>query len=99
MKETVTAIFDIGKTNKKLILFNEELKVVSESEQKFPVILDDDGFECDDIELIEKWIKESLSILVKSGNYNLKAVNFTTYGATLVYIDEKGTDLRRFTTI
>ena len=93
MKETVTAIFDIGKTNKKLILFNEELKVVSESEQKFPVILDDDGFECDDIELIEKWIKESLSILVKSGNYNLKAVNFTTYGATLVYIDEKGNRL------
>ncbi len=90
MKETVIAIFDIGKTNKKLILFNEELRVVSESEQKFPEILDDDGFECDDIEHIEKWIKESLSALVISDKYNLKAVNFTTYGATLVYLDEKG---------
>ena len=57
MKETVIAIFDIGKTNKKLILFNDDLKVVSETEQKFAEIKDDDGFECDDIELIEQWIK------------------------------------------
>jgi sugar (pentulose or hexulose) kinase len=90
MKETVIAIFDIGKTNKKLLLFNEELKVVSESEQKFPEIIDDDGFECDDIEHIENWIRESLSNLVHSDKYDLKAVNFTTYGATLVYLDGDG---------
>jgi sugar (pentulose or hexulose) kinase len=90
MKESVFAIFDIGKTNKKILLFNEELHVVSEIEQKFPEITDDDGFECDDIERIEKWIKDSLSDLVKSDRYDLKAVNFTTYGATLVYIDENG---------
>ncbi len=90
MKETVIAIFDIGKTNKKMILFNYDLKVVFESEQKFAEIIDDDGFECDDIELIEKWILESLSELVHSDKYDLKAVNFTTYGATLVYLDENG---------
>jgi sugar (pentulose or hexulose) kinase len=90
MKETVIAIFDIGKTNKKLLLFNEELRVVSESEQKFAEIIDDDGFECDDIEHIENWIKESLSKLVHSDKYDLKTVNFTTYGATLVYLDEFG---------
>jgi sugar (pentulose or hexulose) kinase len=90
MKETVLAIFDIGKTNKKLILFNEDLRVVSETEHKFPEIKDDDGFECDDIEHIESWIKESVSGLVNSDKYDLKAVNFTTYGATLVYLDENG---------
>src|SRR5665647_481577 len=90
MKETVIAIFDVGKTNKKLILFNDDLKVVYEAEQKFAVINDDDGFECDDIEHIESWIKESLVSLVKSDKYDLKAVNFTTYGATLVYLDENG---------
>ena len=90
MKETVIAIFDIGKTNKKLILFNEDLRVVSETEQKFVEIPDDDGFECDDIDLIEKWIKESVTRLVHSDKYDLKAVNFTTYGATLVYLDENG---------
>jgi sugar (pentulose or hexulose) kinase len=90
MKETVIAIFDIGKTNKKLLLFNTDLKVVSETEQRFAVINDDDGFECDDIELIESWIKESVSRLVKSDKYDLRAVNFTTYGASVVYLDSDG---------
>jgi sugar (pentulose or hexulose) kinase len=90
MKEPVKAIFDIGKTNKKLILFSEDLRIVSETEQTFAEVIDDDGFECDDIELIEKWIKESLSGLVHSDKYDLKAVNFTTYGATLVYLDANG---------
>ncbi|HNW57241.1 MAG TPA: FGGY family carbohydrate kinase [Bacteroidales bacterium] len=90
MKQTVIAIFDIGKTNKKIILFNEDFKIVSENEQKFAEIMDDDGFECDDIELIERWIKESIIGLVHSDIYDLKAVNFTTYGATLVYLDENG---------
>jgi sugar (pentulose or hexulose) kinase len=93
MKESITAIFDVGKTNKKLILFNEELKIVSVKEQKFAEITDDDGFECDDIELIEKWIKESVLSLVNSAEYDLKIINFTTYGATLVYLDENGSRL------
>jgi sugar (pentulose or hexulose) kinase len=90
MKETVTAVFDIGKTNKKIVLFNEDFKIVSEIEQKFAETNDDDGFECDDIEHIESWIKESLSLLVHSDKFDLKAVNFTTYGATIVYLDETG---------
>ena len=90
MKETVIAIYDIGKTNKKIILFNEDLKIVSEIEQKFAVIQDDDGFECDDIEHIERWIKESMIKLVHSEKYDLRTVNFTTYGASLVYLDEDG---------
>jgi len=90
MKEPVTAIFDIGKTNKKILLFDEKLSVISESEQRFPEITDDDGFECDDIDLIEKWIKESIADLVISDKYDLKAVNFSTYGATLAYLDKNG---------
>ncbi len=90
MKETVTAIFDIGKTNKKIILFNRDLKVVSETEQKFAEISDDDGFGCDDIELIEKWIKDSIIALIHSEKYDLRSVNFTTYGATVVYLDANG---------
>jgi sugar (pentulose or hexulose) kinase len=96
MKETVIAIFDIGKTNKKLILFNNDLKIVSETEQKFSEIKDDDGFECDDIDLIEQWIKDSFTKFVHSDKFDLKAVNFTTYGATLVYLDEDG---RRLTPV
>jgi sugar (pentulose or hexulose) kinase len=96
MKEPVTAIFDIGKTNKKIVLFNEDFKIVSEIEQKFAEAKDDDGFACDDIDHIELWIKESLSSLANSDKFDLQAVNFTTYGATVVYLDDKG---RRLTPV
>jgi len=93
MKESVTAIFDIGKTNKKMVLFDNDLKIISETEEIFPEIKDEDGFECDDISLIERWIKDSLKKLVLSETYDLIAVNFTTYGATLVYLDSNGNRL------
>ena len=84
MKEKVIAVFDVGKTNKKILLFDFDLNIVSEIEEKFPEITDDDGFECDDIEKIEKWILSSVNDLLNSEKYNLVAVNFATYGATLV---------------
>jgi sugar (pentulose or hexulose) kinase len=90
MKEKVTAIFDIGKTNKKLLLFNYDLEVVSEIEEKFDQITDDDGFECEDIEKIESWILKSIRDLVHSDIYDLTSVNFATYGATLAYLNEEG---------
>jgi len=90
MKEKVIAVFDIGKTNKKIIIFNYNLKLVSETEQRFSEIKDDDGFASEDIELLEKWIRESVSQLVRSDKYDVTAINFATYGATLASLDESG---------
>jgi sugar (pentulose or hexulose) kinase len=90
MKEKVIAIFDIGKTNKKLLLFNYDFRLVSEEETKFAEKLDDDGFECDNIELIEEWVKDSIKELVVSDKYDLTALNFATYGATIVYLNSDG---------
>jgi sugar (pentulose or hexulose) kinase len=90
MKEKVIAVFDVGKTNKKLLLFDYNLKLVLEQEIRVAEKRDDDGFECDNIELIEKWIKESINKLVHSEKYDLTALNFATYGATIVYLDANG---------
>jgi sugar (pentulose or hexulose) kinase len=90
MKEKVIAIFDIGKTNKKLLLFDYNLRLVSEQETRFAGKPDDDGFECDNIELIEEWLKKSVEELVSSEKYDLTAVNFATYGATVAYLDSDG---------
>ncbi len=90
MKTKVTAIFDIGKTNKKLVLFNYNLEVISETEEKFDQITDDDGFECEDIEKIERWIMDTIKELIHSDEYDLTSINFTTYGATLVYLNAEG---------
>jgi len=90
MKDQIIAIFDIGKTNKKLLIFDVNLNILQETEEKFPVTTDEDGFECDDIELIEDWVIKQLQKYTLSDKYDLLAVNFTTYGATLAYIDHHG---------
>ena len=86
----VIAVFDIGKTNKKILLFDNQFKIVHQHEGKFPVVKDDDGFECDDIELITDWIRKSLEDLIANDQYNLVGVNFTTYGASLMFLDKEG---------
>lgn len=89
MKQVI-AIFDIGKTNKKLMLFDKDFKVVFQYEQKFGVVTDEDNCECDDIDLITSWIIETLTGLISKNEYELVAVNFSTYGASLMFLDENG---------
>jgi sugar (pentulose or hexulose) kinase len=90
MAQDVLLIFDIGKTNKKVLLFDQNLKVLSEEEVIFGEIPDDDGFDGDDIENIEKWVHEKTKKYLEDPDYNIKGINFTTYGATLMYTDESG---------
>ena len=89
MKEVI-AVFDIGKTNKKILLFDKFFHVVFENSIRFEEITDDDGFPCDDIKAIEKWIKDQIGIVQKNDNFKLKAINFSTHGATIVYLDKSG---------
>ena len=90
MKKEVLLVFDIGKTNKKVLLFDMNFKVLHEEETRFAEVLDDDGFTCDDGDKLEKWIDESLALFLNHDRYNVRAINFTTYGATLIYVDENG---------
>ena len=86
----VVAIFDIGKTNKKVFLFNENYKIVWEKSVNLEETTDEDGFPCEDIEVLKNWILYRLSEIKELKDYVLKAINFSTYGASFVYIDENG---------
>ncbi|CAH8281793.1 sugar (pentulose or hexulose) kinase [Mariniflexile fucanivorans] len=86
----VIAIIDIGKTNKKLFLFDENYHVVSQNSIQFDEIVDEDGFPCDDIESIEKWILSEIKKIQDKGDFKIKALNFSTHGASLIYLNEKG---------
>jgi len=86
----VIAIFDIGKTNKKFLLYSKDLHVVHQEETAFEEVKDDDGFACDDIESLEAWMVDRLTGCAKNDKYRIKAINITTYGATLMYLDENG---------
>jgi len=88
--KNVIAIFDIGKTNKKFLLFDESMKLVFQQEEEFEEIADDEGFLCDDIARFEDWMWQLIRKTIHSGEFNIKGINFSTYGASLVYLDENG---------
>jgi len=90
MKQDAVLIFDIGKTNKKIMIFDLSLKVLYQEEEIFPEITDDEGFSCDDIDKVETWIFDVLTRYSKSSSYAIKAINFATYGASLMYLDING---------
>jgi sugar (pentulose or hexulose) kinase len=89
-KIPVIAIFDIGKTNKKLLVFDSTYQILREESVRFDEITDDDGFPCEDLDKLTAWILQKFEELKLSGELLLQAVNFATYGASLVHIDERG---------
>lgn len=84
----VTAIFDIGKTNKKFFLFDENYNVVHKEYIHIDEIKDDDGHNCDDLSTIEQWIKKTLYNATHLSEFDITKINFSTYGATFVHIDK-----------
>lgn len=86
----VIAVFDIGKTNKKLLLFDSDFEVVCSKTVRFEEIIDDDGDPCDDIEAIENWVQKEIELIQQEKKFQIKAINFSTHGATLVYLDKQG---------
>lgn len=89
----VIAVFDIGKTNKKLFLFDEEYRVVYEKSEQLPETTDEDGDACEDIDALQAFVLNSLMEVVRLKAYTVKAVNFSTYGASFVYVNEEGKPL------
>ena len=86
----VIAIFDIGKTNKKFFLIDEYYKIVLERTVNFKETVDDDGDPCEDVELLTNWVKESLAEILTLSKFDVKALNFSTYGASFVHIGKNG---------
>jgi len=83
----VILIFDIGKTNKKLLLFNESYDLVYESIKQFDEIKDEDGFEGEDIIMLKQWMYRSFQEMMDNPAFEIKAINFSAYGASFVFLD------------
>jgi len=93
MPVPVIAVFDIGKTNKKLFLFNQSYDIVFEKSTQFDETVDEDGDPCDDIDSLKAFILEGLKAVSNLKEFRIRAVNFSAFGASLVYIDEKGKNI------
>jgi len=92
----VTAIFDIGKTNKKCILFDEAFREVKHHSIQFAEIEDDDGFHSENLEKVADWIRSMLYQILEEKQFSVEGINFSGYGASLVCLDKYGKPLRPY---
>lgn len=88
LKQRVTLVFDIGKTTKKALLFDEQFHVLEEITESFSQTTDRDGFPCEDLEQVSAWLTEILQRFSASAQFEITHINFSAYGASLVAIDE-----------
>lgn len=91
MSVPVIAIFDIGKTNKKVFLFDEDYVIRFEKSVQLPEIKDEDGFPCEDALALSTWVTDSLKEVLALSGFEIKAINFSAHGASFVNVDENGT--------
>ena len=90
MKTPTIVIFDIGKTNKKLFLFNENYEIVYEKSTQFDETTDEDGDPCEDVELLSSWVVDTFQEISQNSKFEIKALNFSTYGASFVHLNSEG---------
>jgi sugar (pentulose or hexulose) kinase len=88
--QPVIAIIDVGKTNKKLFLFDQDYRIVFEKTARFIETVDEDGDPCENLESLRLSVFDSLRTVFNKKEYDVKAINFCAYGASFVFVDENG---------
>jgi sugar (pentulose or hexulose) kinase len=91
--QPVIAIFDVGKTNKKLFLFDQNYNIVYERSARFLETVDEDGDPCENVESLRLSVFDSLRHVFSKKEFAIKAINFSAYGASFVHLDEDGAPL------
>lgn len=85
-----TAILDLGKTNKKLLLFDQDLRVVDERQTAVPERPYENGLEMDDLPAVLAWVKQQFKEINQKGEFSIRAINVTTFGATAAHLNAGG---------
>ncbi len=84
------AILDIGKTNKKALVFNSDYEVIFETSVVLDETQDEDGDPCEDIQALTQWVLDTINDLIQDTRFDIRAINFSAYGASFVLLDDAG---------
>lgn len=83
-------LLDIGKTNKKCFVFDEDYQVIFEKTTQLAETKDEDGDSCEDLNLLNDWVFKSVREVLNDFRFKIRAINCTTYGASFVHLDSEG---------
>jgi L-fuculokinase len=84
MVKPAVLIFDVGKTNKKIMLFDEKYNLLYEESAILEETSDEDGFSCENVDTLSNWVRQKYEEVAVNKAYELRAVNFSAYGASFV---------------
>jgi len=87
VKNYQIAVFDLGKTNKKLLIFDQNLDLLEQTSTQIDEI-EMGGFKAENAAEIFRWYKEKLAGL--SGKYDIRAISISSHGAAFAALDERG---------
>ncbi len=89
-KQRVTAVFDIGRTNKKFFLFDEDYREVHREYRVLEETVDEDGYPTEDLQTLRVWLREVFNRILEARTFDIRAINFSSYGASFVHLDAGG---------
>jgi len=81
------AVFDIGKTNKKLLIYDAGLNIKAIEKTKIKEY-SHEGLNHDNIPEIEQWMLRCLK--AKSSKFNIRVISISAHGATFTGVDGQG---------
>jgi sugar (pentulose or hexulose) kinase len=89
-KIPVTAVFDIGKTNKKFFLFDQNLSEVYHSYTRLEPVMDEDGFPSEPVLPLRAWMLDTFRAALNSTEFEITRLNISGHGASFVHTDLEG---------
>lgn len=87
MNPSYIAVIDIGKTNKKVLIFDRDL-TLQDSVYRGIEEYEEDGVRYENVTETWQWVAEQLRTLTR--RYRIAAVSVTTHGATAMCLDADG---------
>ena len=64
--------------------------IIFEESVQLPETKDEDGFGCEDVHLLTVWVNDLLVKIEGLQDVLISVINFSTYGASFVYVDREG---------
>lgn len=83
----VIVIFDIGKTNKKMLVFDRQYQLCRDRMTRLEDTPDTDGFPSESVKSLCAFINDCLNEVEHDKEFDIKAINFSAYGASMVLLE------------
>lgn len=88
VKTRAIIILDVGKTNKKVLIFDRHLQILEKESKDLGEVTDEAGLKLEQPQAVFDWFIDRLKFF--SGRYSISAISITTHGAMGVCVDSNG---------